>query len=400
MNTTSPRVFEAKPAVREAVGLLIGVVGASSSGKTFSALRLATGIQQVVGGDIDVIDTENGRALYYADRFRFNHVRFGAPFSPLDYLEAVRYCAKRGSKTVLIDSMSHEHEGPGGVLEWHEQETQRLAKAWSVSPAKAQLAAWAPPKSARRKFINELLQLNVNVIATFRAKEKIKVVPGKDPQPLGWQPISGDEFIYEMTLQCLLKPGSNGVPAWDSDYDSERAIMKLPAQFVEFFTVNREDGSGREFKREQLSEDMGAKLAQWAIGGSKPAPELDELIADYAKCTDLAAFQAIEKRRAAVWAKPMPAGYKARVKEASDGAIARISSGSATTASTDKADETTPDDKAWKEVAHSQESIKALDAEWQKCLEAYKGNVPLEVEDAFRMSREQLAQTENEIVLS
>lgn len=398
MSTTPTRVFEAKPAVREAVGLLIGVVGASSSGKTYSALRLATGIQQVVGGDIDVIDTENGRALYYADRFRFNHVRFGAPFSPLDYLEAVRYCAKRGSKTVLIDSMSHEHEGPGGVLEWHEQETQRLAKAWNVSPSKAQLAAWAPPKSARRKFINELLQLNVNVIATFRAKEKLKVVPGKDPQPLGWQPISGDEFIYEMTLQCLLKPGSNGVPAWDSDYDSERAIMKLPAQFVEFFTVSK-DGA-REFKREQLSEEMGAKLAQWAIGGSKPAPELDALIADYAKCTDLAEFQAIEKRRAAVWAKPMPAGYKARVKEASDAAISRVNSGAPTRVETDKADDTPPDDKTWKQAASSQESVKALDTQWQACLAAYKGNVPLEVESAFTFAREQLSERENEIVLT
>ncbi len=308
------RTFEAKPAVREAVGLLIGLVGPSSSGKTYSALRIASGIQRVVGGEIDVIDTENGRALYYADRFKFNHVRFGAPFSPLDYLEAVRFCARRGAKTVVIDSGSHEHEGSGGVLEWHAEETQRLAKAWGVREEKAQLAAWGPPKQARRKFINELLQLNINLVLTFRAKEKLKMVKGKDPVELGWQPICGDEFMYEMVLQCLLKPGSNGVPSWNPNHEGERAIIKCPAQFASIFA-----GEAR-----QIDEDLGKALAEWAMGGAKPAPELDQLIADYAKCVDQAEFKAIEKRRAAIWSKPAPAGYKARVKEAADAAGQRI----------------------------------------------------------------------------
>ena len=34
------RTFEAKPAVRESVPLLVGLMGASGSGKTYSALRL------------------------------------------------------------------------------------------------------------------------------------------------------------------------------------------------------------------------------------------------------------------------------------------------------------------------------------------------------------------------
>jgi hypothetical protein len=201
------RQFEISPAVRRTVGLLIGLVGPSSSGKTFSALRVASGIQSVVGGDIDVIDTENGRALYYADKFKFNHLRFAAPFSPDDYLEAIRFCARRGSKTIVIDSMSHEHEGPGGVLEWHERETERLSQLWNVKAEKAQMAAWGPPKKARRRLINEVLQLNVNLIMTFRAKEKLKIVAGKNPVELGWQPICGDEFMYEMVLQALLLPG-------------------------------------------------------------------------------------------------------------------------------------------------------------------------------------------------
>lgn len=312
--SAQPRQFEIAPAVRKTVGLLIGLVGPSSSGKTYSALRIATGIQRVTGGDIDVIDTENGRALYYADKFKFQHLRFGAPFSPDDYLEAIRFCARRGSKIILIDSMSHEHEGPGGVLEWHERESERLAALWKVSKEKAQMAAWNPPKQARRRLINEVLQLNVNLILTFRAKEKIKVVPGKDPRQLGWQPICGDEFMYEMVLQALLMPGSEGRPTWKSDLESERAIMKLPTQFRDMF-----DSNGGQ----QLDESVGEKLAQWAAGGIKGNAEVDSLIADYVKCSAQDGLPALEQRRGTLW-KKISGSDKQRLKEASDATQQRL----------------------------------------------------------------------------
>ena len=65
------RTFTDKEAKRMHVPLLIGLVGSSGSGKTFSALRIATGIQKVTGGDIYYIDTESRRALHYADAFKF-----------------------------------------------------------------------------------------------------------------------------------------------------------------------------------------------------------------------------------------------------------------------------------------------------------------------------------------
>lgn len=381
------RTFEAKPGVREACGVLVSIVGPSSSGKTYSAMRVATGIQRVVGGDIDVIDTENGRALYYAERFKFNHIRFGAPFSPLDYLDAVRFSARRGAKTVVIDSASHEHEGPGGVLEWHDEETQRLMKAWNVSEGKAQLSAWGPPKAARRKFINELLQLNINLVLTFRAKEKLKIVKGKDPVELGWQPICGEEFMYEMALQCLLKPGSRGVPTWHSSIEGEQAIIKCPEHFESLF---RGDPKA-------IDEDLGKALADWAMGGAKPAPELDQMIADYAKCLSQDEFKVIEKRRAAVWSKPMPAGYKARIKEAADAAGVRISTGDAppkdsgTPAARNSGG---PDNATWIATLTGQPSSAELKPVWEQCMEAYDSKVPLEVSDAYEATHERLVERE------
>ena len=67
-------------------------------------MRLATGIQQEVGGDIYFIDTESRRALHYADKFKFKHIEFKAPYGSLDYLAALQFCVEQGAKVVIVDS--------------------------------------------------------------------------------------------------------------------------------------------------------------------------------------------------------------------------------------------------------------------------------------------------------
>lgn len=254
--------FVATRARRERVPLLIGLCGPSSSGKTFSALRLASGIRRETGGDIYVIDTEARRSLHYADRFDFQHVEFGAPFGSLRYLEALQWAVKQGAKVIVLDSMSHEHEGPGGYLETHEKELTRLAGDDWKKRNSMNFLAWARPAAERRALINGMLQLECNFVFCFRAKEKLKIERGKDPVDLGWMPIAGPEFVFEMTLQALLLPGSGGVPTWRPEMPGERAMVKLPAHFRSMF-----EGAGRP-----LDEDTGAALAQWARGDGATRP--------------------------------------------------------------------------------------------------------------------------------
>ena len=265
-----PRTFEDRPATRDKVPLLVGLMGPSGSGKTFSALRLATGIQTVSGGDIYFIDTEARRGLHYADRFKYRHMEFGAPFGSLDYLAAITHCVKKGAGVVIVDSMSHEHEGPGGVLEQHEQELDRMAGQDYGKRNSMNLIAWAKPKAARRQLISGLLQLNCNFVFCFRAKEKAKPVKkdGKTTiENQGWMPIAGEEFVYEQTVNCLLLPSSNGIPTWRTEEPGEKAMMKLPEQFRHMF------GSGQT-----LDETIGAAMAEWATGVKhEPNPETLEL---------------------------------------------------------------------------------------------------------------------------
>ena len=188
---------------------------------------------------------------------------FGAPFGPSDYLAAIEHCVTKGAKTIVIDSASHLHEGPGGVLEMHEAELQRLGGGQAVN-----FLAWAKPKAELRRFINSVLQMHVNLIFCFRAKEKIKIEKGKDPKAMGFMPIASEEFMYEMTLNVLLYPSSGGVPTWKSGELGERAVIKLPEQFRKIFSAES-----------PLDEETGEKLAQWAAGGAAPKAAVDPRLA-------------------------------------------------------------------------------------------------------------------------
>jgi energy-coupling factor transporter ATP-binding protein EcfA2 len=298
------RAFEDKPATRERVPLLVGLMGPSGSGKTYSALRLATGIQRVSGGDIFMVDTESRRSLHYADKFKFRIVEFSPPFGPLDYLAAIEHCVKKGAGVVVVDSMSHEHEGPGGVLEMHGEEIERLSRGDSDRAKKMDMLAWKKPKGERRRMINSLLQLNSNFVFCFRAKEKLKVLPGKEPELLGFMPIAGEEFVYEMTAKCVLMPGANGVPTWQSNYPGERTMMKLPGQFRALFMDEK-----------PLSEEHGVSMAQWAAGDSTKLGE-DELNAALASLEMAPTTEALKTSAGELSSKPWNATQRKQIKSA------------------------------------------------------------------------------------
>jgi hypothetical protein len=263
------REFTSGKAVRRSVPVWVGIAGPSGSGKTMSILRLLTGMVRVRGGKAGLIDTENNRGAHYADAFDYEHLPFSPPFGSLDYLDAVRYLIGKGCTAIGIDSMSHEHEGIGGVLEQHEAEIDRLitnSKAREKpSRNEMSLLAWNTPKMNRRHMIQSLLQLDVLLVYGFRAKEKLKI-EGSKVEKLGWMPVAAEELVYEMTVQALLPPGSKGTPTWNPKGLGEKTTVKLPGQFEEQFRRAR-----------QFDEEMGAALATWGMG--KAAPGLSDVAA-------------------------------------------------------------------------------------------------------------------------
>lgn len=263
MAERQPRSFEDAPATREKTPILMGITAPSGGGKTYSALRVATGIVKVTGGEIFFVDTDNRRALQYADLFKFRHVPFEPPHSSLAYVDALRYCVRRGAGCIIVDSMSHEHEGLGGMLEYHEAEVERLSGGNDNKREQVKMLAWSKPKAARRALILEIQRLGVPAIFCFRAKEGVKPVRGANGRTevvqQGFTPIAGDEFVFEMTLNALLMPGAKGVPTWLPEHVGEKKMTKLPAQFESLERITA-----------PLDEKLGENLAKWSLGGAEP----------------------------------------------------------------------------------------------------------------------------------
>lgn len=251
--------FTFRPAIREQTSLLVALAGPSGCGKTFSALRLASGLVDPKG-KIAVIDTEAGRALHYADRFTFDHGDLRPPFSPSAYTDAILAAEKAGYQAVVIDSMSHEYEGEGGICEW----ADRLADSGTKSPGN-----WKEPKLAHKRMVNRLLQLRCHLIFCLRADEKIRIE--RDPQngktvvvPLGWMPICEKRFMYEMTASFTLTADRPGEPQYSLPH-------KVQDQHRAFFP-----------EREKIGEKAGQLLAEWARGGAPKREERDpKAIADW-----------------------------------------------------------------------------------------------------------------------
>jgi hypothetical protein len=246
-----PRVFVPSTDTTAPKALFVGLYGPSGSGKTYSALRLATGIQSVLGGEIAVVDTEADRARHYTPPFEFTHYPFGAPYRSVDYLAALRQLVASGARTIIVDSMSHEHSGPGGVCETHDKLVAEKGQNYTFT-------AWRIAKAGRKQLITAMTTefKGCCFIFCFRAKDSTDFEV-KPPRKLGWMPISDDDFLFEMTLCALLAPGSDGVPTFKSGMVGERQYLKLPGQFQSLF---RDD--------QPLSEDIGRQLATWAKGGA------------------------------------------------------------------------------------------------------------------------------------
>jgi phenylpyruvate tautomerase PptA (4-oxalocrotonate tautomerase family) len=294
MSNRKTRAFSSSLAKRAQTPLIVSLVGPSGSGKTYSALRLAAGIRRVVGGEVFGIDTEAGRMLHYADQFPFlQHVPFSAPFSPMDYRDAIAHCIASGAKTIVIDSMTHEHSGLGGVLE-----IIQAAQAAQTSNGKGKdpWSAWAGAKKQREDLIAFILQSGVNFVLCFRGKEKIRPVKGGAPEKLGLMPIGGIEFKYEAMVQAILPSGCNGYPSWSPTEPESQTIVKVPSQYRDLLCKSRV----------QLSEDIGEKMALWTNGGAVPTSDgianvVGDLLASLETCMDADALKLLQEEARSVW---------------------------------------------------------------------------------------------------
>ena len=75
-----------EPAVRKRVKLRMALAGPAGSGKTYSAIKIASGL----GNKIAVIDTEHNSAHVYADVADYDVALLGEPYDAAKYIAYVK----------------------------------------------------------------------------------------------------------------------------------------------------------------------------------------------------------------------------------------------------------------------------------------------------------------------
>lgn len=243
----SDSILQIRPVKREAAKLVIGIAGQSGEGKTYSALLLALGL---AGGDpskVGLLDTENRRGSLYSDIFDkpFMIGDLVPPFSPGRYNSAMREFAESGVEALVIDSTSHEWEGEGGCEEIANNPSKRIPD-------------WLAAKREHKRFMNAMLFLPCHVIACFRAREKTDFKDPRNPRPLGIQPITEKNVLFEMTASMLV-----------TNRGYHRSEIKIPKCLHGILGTGQVDG--------YLSEQHGAQLRDW-VGGKDPVENAKNIL--------------------------------------------------------------------------------------------------------------------------
>ena len=237
-----------KKAVREDIWLKTLLIAPSGGGKSYSALRMATGVANAMTKDfgneerIAFIGTEQKRDLYYADEFDYDILQLNKPFTPESYIDAIDQALDGGYKIIVIDSLTHEWKGTGGVLEIH-----------SKIPGNS-YTAWGKVTPRHEAFLDKIIDSQAHIFATVRGKDKYTVeeVNGKSVPvkiALGYEQREGLEYLFT----CSFNIDQNTNIA-----DSVKDNTHL------FESMNK-----------VLDEKDGVRLYDWAKGADQSA--IDEI---------------------------------------------------------------------------------------------------------------------------
>lgn len=226
-----------KRAVKSESKLRLAIAGPSGSGKTYTALRLAEGIAR--GGEIAVLDTEHGSASKYADEFTFDVMQLDGDYHPDHYVNAIADAARAGYSVIILDSLTHAWNGPGGVLSLVDQAATRSKSGNTYT-------AWKDITPIHDRLIQAILGAPIHVIATMRSKQEYvieKNSQGRDaPRKVGMAPIQRDGMEYEFDIML------------DMDLDNNAIVSKSRARSL----------SGKVFAKP--GADVAALILEWLSG--------------------------------------------------------------------------------------------------------------------------------------
>lgn len=226
-----------RPAERKRAKLKIIITGPSGSGKTYSSLLLAKGLA-TSWDKIALIDTENSSGDLYSHLGDYLVSDLKAPYSPQNYVKKIKEARLiNGLEVLIIDSISHEWDGPGGCLEIHSKLSGNS------------FANWAKVNPLHDAFVKEILDCPFHVILTARTKTDYSM--DKDS--------SNRTKIEKVGLKMVQREGL--------DYEVTTAFRLQHNNYVE---IDKDrTGLFSDNPLFKITEETGEKIKRWNISGQE-----------------------------------------------------------------------------------------------------------------------------------
>lgn len=183
-----------KKAERSQSKLKLGIQGPSGSGKTDGALAIAHGLAGPTGR-IAVADTENGSASLYSDRYDFDALNIEPPYLSSKFGAVIDAAVDAGYDVLILDSISHQWEGEGGVLSRKEAVDAHGGNSYTN---------WSKFTKEHNEFVGKILSAPIHIIATMRSKQDYVLEAnekGKQaPRKVGMKAIQREGAEYQFTV--------------------------------------------------------------------------------------------------------------------------------------------------------------------------------------------------------
>lgn len=247
-------------AVKPASWLRMAICGPTGSGKTFTALTLATNL----GARVGMIDTERGSSLKYADLFKFDVLEL-EQHSPTDYRRAIDEAIAESFDVLVIDGVSHEWMGKNGILEQVDAEA-----------AKIKNSAWRTVTPKHVRFLDAIATAPMHVVATMRTKTEWIQEDEKDGKRrirrVGTVPVQREGVEYEFDVIAEMEPDRNRFTV---------AKTRCPALV--------------DLSIERPGPELAEKLAEWLKGEATPFARAVGAVMRATTLADLAAAAELAK---------------------------------------------------------------------------------------------------------
>ncbi len=288
--------MELKTSQRKSAKIRLSLQGPAGSGKSLSSLKIAQGLI----GDLNkvcVVDTERGSANLYSHLGSYFVLNLEDPYTPERFIEAIQLCEKSGIECIILDSISHEWSGKGGILEIHEKTTSAMRVPNSFT-------AWASVTPRHQAFIDAILQSKCHVITTIRTKTEYVISErnGKNvPQKVGMAAVQRDGFEYEVSISL--------------DIDEEHMALSSKDR----------TGLFSEKGKFRITTETGMLIRDWCNSGSsiqspvivypEPAAINESISSKIKKATTIESLNNLYQTHQKEWTQQLTVDYTTRKRE-------------------------------------------------------------------------------------